>query len=52
MRLPRRSTALLSLLVAAPVAVLLLWLLRTSGTFTFARPWALLLLLVVPLAAW
>ena len=48
----RTVTVLLLLLVGAPVLAYLLWDLANVGQFAFKRPWALLLLLAVPLFFW
>jgi Ca-activated chloride channel family protein len=47
-----KLTLLLAVVVLAPVVFLLSWQLGGAGKFTLARPWALLLLLAVPLAVW
>ena len=46
------TAVVLTLVVALPIAGFLGWDLSHAGRFAFKRPWALLLLLAVPLAFW
>ncbi len=48
----RALLAMLTILVSVPPAVYLIWSLGQVGKFAFKVPWALLLLLAVPLAFW
>ncbi|MCA9666064.1 MAG: VWA domain-containing protein [Myxococcales bacterium] len=51
-RRERRVTALLALVIALPIAGYLTWDLVSAGKVAFKRPWALLLVLALPLAYW
>ena len=47
-----RTPALLAILVAAPAMGFLAWDLGEKGKFAFKTPWALLMLLAIPLVYW
>lgn len=48
----RSHAPLLLLVISLPVVAHLLWQFSDAGLFTFERPWALLLLLALPLCYW